>query len=189
MPLITTFVELRVIAGRSRTQAGHPDAVSWTTDANSHIPCHAHAALCRGLEKSLSERHGRCMAFVNQTRPHWVNQMGKTLSKPSAERHGRGMGTAWYVWISLNSDHRCLSDRTRTRAVLTFNYSNRLVLISMSIDKQSLHKQEYLWPGGGGEGGGGITTPVNLKQEINTVNPFACTEKCGTLCTHDIILL
>jgi len=33
------------------------------------------------------------MASVNQTRPHCVNQMGKTLSKPLAARHGRG--TAW----------------------------------------------------------------------------------------------
>jgi hypothetical protein len=55
--------------------------------------CHAHAALCRGLEKSLSERYnrgmaragyGRGMARVNQTRPHFVNQMGKTQSKPLA---------------------------------------------------------------------------------------------------------
>jgi hypothetical protein len=30
---------------------------------------------------------------VNQTRPHCVNQMGKTQSKPLAERYGRG--TAW----------------------------------------------------------------------------------------------
>jgi hypothetical protein len=30
---------------------------------------------------------------VNQTRPHCVNQMGKTHSKPLAARHGRG--TAW----------------------------------------------------------------------------------------------
>jgi hypothetical protein len=28
------------------------------------MPCHAHAALCRGLMKSLSERHGRGMARV-----------------------------------------------------------------------------------------------------------------------------
>jgi len=28
---------------------------------------------------------------VNQTRPHCVNQMGKTHSKPLAARHGRGM--------------------------------------------------------------------------------------------------
>jgi len=36
---------------------------------------------------------------VNQTRPHCVNQMGKTHSKPLAARHGRG--TACYVWIGL----------------------------------------------------------------------------------------
>jgi hypothetical protein len=28
------------------------------------------------------------MAYVNQTRPHCVNQMGMTQSKPLAERHG-----------------------------------------------------------------------------------------------------
>jgi hypothetical protein len=88
MLLITTFVELRVVGGRSQMQAG-----LWMADANSHMPCHAHAALCRGLEKSLSERHGRGMAYVHQTRPHCVNQMGKTQSKPLGARHGRGM--AW----------------------------------------------------------------------------------------------
>ena len=33
------------------------------------------------------------MASVNQTRPHCVNQVGKTHSKPLAARHDRG--TAW----------------------------------------------------------------------------------------------
>jgi len=53
------------------------------------------AVLCRGLEKNGMVRawHGRCMASVNQTRPHCVNHMGKTQSKPLAARHGRG--TAW----------------------------------------------------------------------------------------------
>ena len=38
--------------------------------------------------------HGHGMASVNQTRPHCVNQMGKThYSKTLAARHGRG--TAW----------------------------------------------------------------------------------------------
>jgi hypothetical protein len=39
--------------------------------------------------------HGMCESAlcVNQTRPHSVNQMGKTQSKPLAERYGRG--TAW----------------------------------------------------------------------------------------------
>ena len=31
------------------------------------------------------------MASVNQTRPHCVNQMGKTYSKPLAARNGNGM--------------------------------------------------------------------------------------------------
>ena len=37
--------------------------------------------------------HGHGMESVNQTRPHCVNQMGKTHSKPLAAWHGRG--TAW----------------------------------------------------------------------------------------------
>jgi len=47
-----------MIAGRSRTQAVSPQG--W---------------------------HGRGMASVNQTRPHCVNQMGKTHSKPLVARH------------------------------------------------------------------------------------------------------
>jgi hypothetical protein len=73
---------------------------SLEADPNSHMPCHAHTALCRDLEKSLSERHGRGMARVrhwrsmaceNQTRPHCVYQMRKTQFKSLAARHGRGM--------------------------------------------------------------------------------------------------
>jgi hypothetical protein len=47
------------------------------------------AMLCRGLEKNSMVRrwHGLSMASVNQTRPHCVNQMGKTHSKPLAARH------------------------------------------------------------------------------------------------------
>jgi hypothetical protein len=67
------------------------------------MPCpfHAHAALCRGLEKSLSEWHGHVTAGGGTA---CVNHMGKTHSKPLAERHGRakswarhgrGMGAAW----------------------------------------------------------------------------------------------
>jgi hypothetical protein len=37
--------------------------------------------------------HGRALACVTQTRPHCVNQMGKTRSKPFLARYGRG--TAW----------------------------------------------------------------------------------------------
>jgi len=82
MLLITIFVELGVVAGRSRTREGSPQAVS-------RRPYSA-VALRR---TAWSAWHGRGMASVDQTRPHCVNQMGKTLSKPLAARHGRG--TAW----------------------------------------------------------------------------------------------
>ena len=92
MLLITIFVELRMIAGRTRTRAGSPQAVS------------RRDVLCSGLEKNGMVRawHGRGMASVNQTRPHCVNQVGKTYSKPLAARHGtarqgNSMGTACYV--------------------------------------------------------------------------------------------
>ena len=81
--------------------------------ADSHIACCSHAVplSCRAakglqghsiarpsrdgravaLKRTARSEHG--MASVNQTRPHFVNQMGKTHSKPLAARHGRG--TAW----------------------------------------------------------------------------------------------
>jgi hypothetical protein len=57
--LLITFVELRVVAGRSRTRAGRPHAVY-----GRPMLIHAHAALFRGLNRSLSERHSRGMARV-----------------------------------------------------------------------------------------------------------------------------
>jgi len=49
--------------------------------------------LCCGLGKNgmVGAWHGHGMTSVNQTRPHYVNQMGKTHSKPLAARHGHGM--------------------------------------------------------------------------------------------------
>jgi len=86
MLLITIFVELRMVAGRSRTLAGSPQAVS-------RRPCCA-VALRR---KPWSEQGmGRGMASVNQTRPHCVNQMGNTFETLGGtawqgERHRRGL--------------------------------------------------------------------------------------------------
>jgi hypothetical protein len=111
MLVITNLLELRVVARRRRTLADRQHAVSGrpmlihTYHAVPMLfPCRHPAAtlprLCRGFEKPLSEMHirarrGNGMVCVNQTRPHCINQMGKTQSKPFAERHGRG--TAWYV--------------------------------------------------------------------------------------------
>ena len=58
--LMTTVVKLRVVAGRSRTRAGRPQAVS----RRPMLIHTCHAVLCRGLEKSLWERHGRIMAWI-----------------------------------------------------------------------------------------------------------------------------
>ena len=49
MLLITIFVELRVVAGRSRTQAGSPQAVSLDG---------------RAVPWPLEERHGQSMAWA-----------------------------------------------------------------------------------------------------------------------------
>jgi hypothetical protein len=62
MLLITNFVELRVEAGRRRIRAGRPHAVSGRPML-IHT-CRSHAAVCHGLEKSLSERHGRGMGVA-----------------------------------------------------------------------------------------------------------------------------
>jgi hypothetical protein len=58
MLLVTTFVGIRVVAGRSRTRAGRPHAVC----GQSMLIHTCHAALCGGLDKTLSERHDRGMA-------------------------------------------------------------------------------------------------------------------------------
>jgi hypothetical protein len=83
-----------------------PAATLQFSDANTHKAYLSHAVTlprtCRSLERLPLERHGRGMAgerhgndmaCVNLTRPHCVNQMGKTQSKPLVEPHGRG--TAW----------------------------------------------------------------------------------------------
>jgi hypothetical protein len=98
MLLITTFVGLRVVAGRSGTRAEHPLAVSGRLML-SHI-CHAvPMPRCAVVFISCFQKgmvvawHGRGVAFVNQIRQYCVNQMGKSQLKPLAARHGRG--TAW----------------------------------------------------------------------------------------------
>jgi hypothetical protein len=102
--LVTTFVELRVVAGRSRTRADSPHAVSGRpmlihTYHAVPMPRCAVAVRCRFQNGMVVAWQGNGMACMNQTRPHCVNQMGETKSKHLAERHGRG--TASHVWISL----------------------------------------------------------------------------------------
>jgi hypothetical protein len=69
--------------------------------------------LCRGLEKNGMVRawHGHGMAIVNQTRPHCVDQMGKTHSKPLAVRHGGGTAWARHAMRELASTRYIAADR------------------------------------------------------------------------------
>jgi hypothetical protein len=97
MFLVTTFLALRVVTARSRTLAGGQNATCrlWTDDAIVWFTqCHSVPTLfaCRHpvatMPRTCRERHRNGMVCVNQTRPHCVNQVGKTQSKPLAERHG-----------------------------------------------------------------------------------------------------
>jgi hypothetical protein len=65
------------------------------------FPSHERAVAlrCRFQNGIFVAWQGNGMACKNQTRPHCVNQMGKTQFKSLAERHG--MGTAKYVLIRL----------------------------------------------------------------------------------------
>jgi hypothetical protein len=98
MLLSTTFVELRVVSGRSQTLAGRPHAVSGRLIL-IHT-CHTHAAPMPNCAVALRSRfkngmvvawHGRGMACVNQTRPHCVNQMTHNLNLSGTAWERRGM--------------------------------------------------------------------------------------------------
>jgi hypothetical protein len=81
---------------RKKPKAGRSSTCRlWTADANSHKPRCAVTLKSSFQNVMVVVWHGRGRACVNQTRPHCVNQPGKTQSKHLAERHG--MGTAWYV--------------------------------------------------------------------------------------------
>jgi hypothetical protein len=74
MLLVTTFVELRLVAGRSRTRAGRPHAVSGRS-----MLFHTYHAVPMP-----------CCAVALRSRFH--NGMVVAL-------HGNGTGAAWRVWI------------------------------------------------------------------------------------------
>jgi hypothetical protein len=99
---VIIFVELRVVARGSRTRAGRPHAVCGRpmlihTRHAMLMPRRAVALRRRFQNGMVVAWQGRGMACVNKTRPHCVNNMRKTQSKPLAARHGRGMRTACYV--------------------------------------------------------------------------------------------
>jgi hypothetical protein len=80
-------VELLVVDGRSRKQTGRPHAVSgrpMLIHAHHAVPMPRCAVVLRGrFQKGVVVAwQGNGMTCVNKTRPHCVNQMVKTQSKP-----------------------------------------------------------------------------------------------------------
>ena len=57
---------------------------------------YTHSMPCCAVTLRIRFQNGMGMASVNQTRPHCVNQMGKTRSKPSAAGHAKGTAWAWH---------------------------------------------------------------------------------------------
>ena len=88
----------------------------WFTLDMPH-PCHALT-----MPLLSRPRHGQSMASVNHTRPHCVNQMGKTHSKPSEARHGRR--TAWgrnaMCESALSEPSRCVIYRVIHKSLRDF---------------------------------------------------------------------
>jgi hypothetical protein len=109
MLLITTFVEIRVVAGRSRKRAGRQHSVSGRPISIYTCHAHAHAALCCGLEKSLSERHGRDMARER----HGMCQ------NPRITNWNDASSWHWYVfavfWVVLSCIYRTLVHKWHVR--------------------------------------------------------------------------
>jgi len=105
--LMTTVMELLVVAGRSRVWVGRPQAVCRRpmlihTYRAAPLPCCALRS--RFQNGVVGARHEHDMVCVNQTRSHCVNQMGKAQSKPLATRHGRGS-----AWARRGHDMLCVN--------------------------------------------------------------------------------
>ena len=91
------------------------------------------------LRRTAWSEHG--MTSVNQTRPHCVNQMGKTHSKPLAARHGRG--TAWALRAMCESALTLRIAQRYCNLVLKFrnlhSFLNPTTLISW------IFQRDHLW--------------------------------------------
>jgi hypothetical protein len=99
MLLITTFLNIRVVAGRSRTGVSRSHTVSGRPMLIHTYHAPTLPRTCRDPVVALTGRfqngifvawQGKGMVCVNQTLPHCVNQVEKTQSKPLRERHGNG---------------------------------------------------------------------------------------------------
>jgi hypothetical protein len=110
--LVRTFVELHLVAGRSQKRARRPHAISgrpMLMHTYHAVPMPRCSVALRGRFQNgmVVAWQGNRMACVNQTRPHCVNQMGKTiwtLIGTEWERHGMcelALNRAHFLYILL----------------------------------------------------------------------------------------
>jgi hypothetical protein len=95
---------LRRRAGRPHAISGRPKLIH--TYHAVPMPC-CSVALRGRFQNGVFvawQGNGMGMACVNQTRPHSVNQMGKTQSKPLAARNGRGK-----AWVRHENSTVCVN--------------------------------------------------------------------------------
>jgi hypothetical protein len=152
--LLTTFVELRVVAGRSRTRAGRPHAVSsrpmlihtYHTVPMPH-PCRAvpwpwevafRTAWSWHGTGTVRARHGMCESNTAVL----CKSNGKTQSTPFAERHGNGM----IVWISLNKASVPPQTGDSDACILRADKHKFVVVFFITKNKHSFRKQFYFTP-------------------------------------------
>ena len=81
--------------------------------------------------------HERGMANVNQTRPHCVNQMGKTHSNPLAAAHGRV--TAWALHAMCESAFTCLCTVEEGGSSFLRNVAAHLARLSPAKEANDRH--------------------------------------------------
>ena len=100
------------------------------------------AVLCCGLEKNgmVEAWHGHGMASVNKTRPHCVNQMGKTHSKLLAARHGRGTAWSrhWHGMLCVNRPEVSVTARRRQQ------FSPKLCYLSTKQNNDTSYNPVFL---------------------------------------------
>jgi hypothetical protein len=71
------------------------------------------------------------MASVNQTRPHCVNQMGKTHSKPLAARHAMCESALRSMWLACDLQEK--TDEASCHLLATATLCQFLLWYKMSL--------------------------------------------------------
>jgi hypothetical protein len=87
------------------------------------------------------------MASVNQTRPHCVNQIGKTHSKPSAARHGRGTAWARYAMCesALNLPPYDEALKNSTLGTSMSSYLSIVLIKGVALPSTILESKTHAW--------------------------------------------